>query len=75
MPQDEALIKAAFAAGFRLGFTNGEDAAICYERGTRSQKPNTPQGARDEDVQWRIDTESKNYHLDIFDAMAWSEVP
>lgn len=71
----QRLVRAVWAAGFRAGKANGEDAATSYEWGSRSQKPQDPDGAWEEDVQWRIDTESKNYRMDIADPEAWSDVP
>lgn len=69
------LVRAVWAAGFRAGKTNGEDAAASYERGGRSQKPQDPDSAWQEDVQWRIDTESENYRMDILNPDAWGDVP
>lgn len=71
----ERLIRAVWAAGFRAGRENGSDAATAYEWGSRSQKPQDPDGAWKENVQWRIDAESKNYRMDISDPDAWSDVP
>jgi len=68
------LVRAAWAAGFRSGRENGSDEATAYEHGSRSFKPQEPEKAWQEDVQWRIDTDT-SCHLDVSNPDAWDDVP
>lgn len=70
----QRLVRAVWAAGFRAGHDSGSDAATAYEWGSHSQKPQDPDKAWAEDVQWRIDAES-SYKLDIENPEAWRDVP
>jgi hypothetical protein len=70
----ERLVRAVWAAGWRAGHDSGSDAATSYEWGSRSQKPQDPEKAWAEDVQWRIDAES-SYKLDIENPEAWRDAP
>lgn len=67
------LIKAIWAAGFRVGRDNGSDEACAYEHGTFSQKPQDPVKAWDEDVQWRINTDTSQ-HIDVDNPKHWEEI-
>jgi len=68
------LIKAIWAAGFRCGHSSGMDVATAFEHGCRSQMPQTPQKAWDEEVQWRIDTDT-SMHVDIDNPSQWENIP
>ena len=67
------LLKAAFAAGFRYGHDAGADAEWGHGCSI-SNKPQTPDKAWSEDVQWRIDTEH-SYHLDVENPKHWDSIP
>jgi hypothetical protein len=72
----EHLVRAVWAAGFRAGKTSGGNEASAYEYGDHSYKPQGPDDAWKEDVQWRIDVElDSSYHIDMTDPGAWEDVP
>jgi len=68
------LVKAIWAAGFRSGHEFGSDSAFAYEHGCRSQKPQDPESAWKDIVQWCIDTDTSS-HLDISDPKSWENIP
>jgi hypothetical protein len=70
---DINLIKAIFAAGFRIGRNNGIDAASAYECGSCSYSAQDWETAWKEDIQWMIDTDTSS-HLDINDIKSWENV-
>ena len=65
----ERLVRAVWAAGFRVGKESSKDVGSVY------QTAQDPELAWREDVQWRIDTEGKAYHLDISNPDDWDSVP
>ena len=67
-----ALLKAAFAAGYRVGHKTGEDEAVAFEHGTR-RGPQSAEQAWADAVQWRIETDT-SMRLDPNDIKAWEDV-
>lgn len=68
------LIKAIWASGWRAGHESGSDAAFAYGWGSRSDKPQNPESAWAEDIQWRLDTEGY-YKLEMENPQSWNHVP
>jgi len=68
------LVKAVWAAAFKVGHRCGSDSATAYEWGCRSQECQDPEEAWKSELDWRIATEG-SYHLDISDPESWSKVP
>lgn len=68
----EELVKAIFAAGFRLGKRAGEDEATSYHYGNRKHEQ-TAEQSWNEDIKWHIETDG-SYHLDINSAESWDNL-
>jgi len=65
----ERLIKAVWAAGFRVGSRNGADCATAFEWGERSRLAQNPEAAWKEEIQPLIESEWDP--MDITSPDAW----
>jgi len=65
------LLKAVWAAGFRTGRDNGADAATSFECGHRSMKPQDPEKAWAEEVDWKL----IGFEVDMTDPKNWADIP
>jgi len=70
---DINLVKAIFAAGFKIGRNNGMDYACAYDHGGHTQSAQDWETAWKEDIQWMIDTDTSS-HLDFNDIKSWENV-
>ncbi len=61
----EKLIRAVFAAGFRVGHESGRDSATVWDWGVKSSEPQTS------DAAWSVYVQP----VDIFSPEAWEDVP
>jgi hypothetical protein len=67
------LVKAVFAAGFRIGYDNGSDNCSAFEHGSHRREVSIPKDAWKEDVEPDLNPDSYS-HLDIKDPKSWENI-